>query len=85
MILIFLLAFYGIFYLPNLPIYLCFDGRHVESDWSMVARGEGLELSVRKWRRYVEYLVKCVGLCELMSKMEQKNTRVVKREKGPNV
>lgn len=39
------------------------EGRHVESDWSMVIRnGEGREWGVRKWKSEIDRgLVRCGG------------------------
>ncbi|MPC20105.1 hypothetical protein E2C01_013037 [Portunus trituberculatus] len=51
------------------------EGRHVESDWSIVIRnGEGREWDVRKWKSEIDKVMKHVGLSEWKNKMEQKST-----------
>ncbi|MPC92297.1 hypothetical protein E2C01_087377 [Portunus trituberculatus] len=40
----------------------------------MVRNGEGLEWDVRRWKREIDERVKCMGLSEWRSKMEQKST-----------
>ena len=58
------------------------EGRHLESDWSMIVRnGEGREWNVRKWRSEIDRVVKGVGLDDWRNRMEQKSTLEWYREK----